>query len=162
MSLGQQQMMTDALKPLGMSFAPMWLSKLGASTVEAGGRWYMDVSHDLASPVAGKIFVKYGLGSVDILIQKALSNVLKRKEYIKSLSRGKTTMGLSGGTYGQMISGLFQAIKIYRENDADLIQKMIAQNDALTQDMAQRINGKSGDGLFDFIVQDMDEAFKTI
>ncbi|MBO0777940.1 MAG: phosphoenolpyruvate synthase, partial [Ktedonobacteraceae bacterium] len=162
MSLGHQQMMTDALKPLGLSFAPMWLSKLGASTVEAGDRWYMDVSHDLASPVAGKIFVKNGLGSVDTLIQKALSSVLKRKEYIKSLPRGKTTLGLSGGTYGQMVAGLFQAMKIYRENDASLIQKMIAKNDALTQNVAQRINGKSGDALFDFIVQDMDEAFKTI
>jgi len=96
------------------------------------------------------------------LIQKALYNVLKRKDYIKSLPRGKTTLGLSGGTTGQMVSGLFQAIKIYRENDAGLIQKIIAKNDALTQDVAQRINGKSGDGLFDFILQDMDEAFKTI
>src|SRR6266487_6059392 len=135
MSLGHQQMMTDALKPLGMSFAPMWLSKLGVTTVEAGDRWYMDVSHDLASPVAGKIFVKNGIGSVDILIQKALYNVLKRKEYLKSLSRGKTTLGLSGGTPGQMVAGLFQAMKIYRENDADLMQKMIAKNDALTQDV---------------------------
>ena len=130
--------------------------------VEAGGRFYMDVSHELASPMASKIFVKSGLGSVDILIQKALSNVLKRKDYLKSLPRGKTTLGLSGGTAGQMVSGLLQAIKIYRENDADLIHKMIAKNDALTQDMAQRISSKSGVGLFDFILQDMDEAFKTI
>lgn len=122
----------------------------------------MDVSHDLASPVVGKIFVKNGLGSVDMLIQKALSNVLQRKEYLKSLPRGKTTLGLSGGTTGQMVAGFLQAIKIYRENDADLIQKMIAKNDALAQDVARRINGKSGDGLFDFILQDMDEAFKTI
>ena len=115
-----QQMMTDVLKPLGMSLFPIWLSKLGMSAVEAGDRLYMDVSHDLASPVAGKIFVKNGLGSVDILIQKALYNVLKRKEYIKSLPRGKTTLGLGGGTPGQMVVGLFQAIKIYRENDAEL------------------------------------------
>ncbi|HZR38608.1 MAG TPA: PEP-utilizing enzyme, partial [Ktedonobacteraceae bacterium] len=148
--------------PFGLSFFPMWLSKLGATTVEAGDRLYMDVSHDLASSVAGKIFVKNGLGSVDILIQKALYNVLKRKDFIKSLPRGKTTLGLSGGTIGQLVSGLLQTIKIYRENDADLIQKIIAKNDALTQDMAQRINGKSGDGLFDFIMKDMDEAFKII
>ncbi len=162
MSLSHQQMMTDVITPLGLSFFPIWLSKLGASTVEAGDRMYVDVSYDLASPVARKIFVKNGLGSVDMLIQKALENVLNRKEYLKSLPRGKTTLGLSGGTIGQMVSGLLQAIKIYRENDADLIQKMIAKNDALTQDVAQRINGKSGDDLFDFILQDMDEAFKTI
>lgn len=162
MSLGHQQMMTDVMKPLGLSFFPIWLSKLGASTVEVGGRPYMDVSHDLASPVAGKIFVKSGLGSVDMLIQKALSNVLKRQEYLKSLSRGKTALGLSGGTTGQMVSGLLQTIKIYREDDADLISKMSAKNDALTQEVARRISGTSGDGLFAFILQDMDEAFKTI
>jgi phosphoenolpyruvate synthase/pyruvate phosphate dikinase len=162
MSLSHQQMMTDAIKPLGLSFFPLWLSKLGASTVEAGDRMYMDVSHDLASPVAGKMFVKNGLGSVDMLIQKALSNVLKRKEYIKALPRGKTTLGLNGGTIGQMVAGLFQAIKIYRKNDADLMQQMIAKNDALTQDMAQRINGTSGEALFDFILKDMDAAFQTI
>jgi phosphoenolpyruvate synthase/pyruvate phosphate dikinase len=162
MSLSHQQMMTDAIKPLGLSFFPIWLRKLGVSSVEAGDRMYMDVSHDFASPIARKIFVKSGLGSVDILIQKALYNVLNRKDYIKALPRGKTTLGLNGGTIGQMVFGAIQAIKIYRENDTDLMQKIIAKNDALAQDMAQRINGKSGDDLFNFILQDMDEAFKTI
>ncbi len=161
MSLGHQQMMTDAMKPLSLSF-PSWLSKLGASVVEAGDRMYMDVSYNLASPLARKMFVKSGLGSVDTLIQKALYNVLKRKEYIKSLPRGKTTLGFTGGTIGQMVVGLFQAIKIYRENDADLMQKIITKNDALAQDMAQRINGKSGNDLFDFILKDIDESFQTI
>ncbi|HET8841370.1 MAG TPA: phosphoenolpyruvate synthase, partial [Ktedonobacteraceae bacterium] len=162
LSLSHQQMMTDTIKPLGLSFFPMWLSKLGQSTLEAGGRVYMDISHDLASPVASKIFIKNGLGSVDILIQKALYNVMKRQDYVKSLSRGKTTLGLSGGTVGQMISGLIQAIKIYRENDANLVEGIIAKNDALTQEVAQRIDSKSGDDLFDFILKDMDEAYQTI
>jgi rifampicin phosphotransferase len=161
MSLGHQQMMTDAIKPLSLSF-PSWLNKLGASTVEAGDRMYMDVSYDLASPLARKVFVKSGLGSVDTLIQKALYNVLQRKDYIKSLPPGKTALGLNGGTIGQMIVGLFQAIKIYRENDAHLVQKIIAKNDALAQEVAQRINSKSGDALFDFILKDIDETFKTI
>ncbi|QBD83356.1 phosphoenolpyruvate synthase [Ktedonosporobacter rubrisoli] len=162
MSLGHQQMMTDALKPFGLSFFPLWLSKLGATPVEAGDRPYLDISHDLASSVASKVFVKNGLGSVDPLIQKALFNVLKRKDLIKSLPRGKTTLGFSGGSLGDLISGLFQMLKIYRENDAHLIAKIIAQNDVLTQDVAQRISHKSGESLFDFILQDMDEAFKTI
>src|SRR5579884_7141 len=162
MSLGHQQMMTDVMKPLGLSLFPIWLSKLGQSPVVAGGRLYLDISHDLASPVAGKIFVKNGLGSVDRLTQKALLNVLQRKDYLKTLPRGKTTMGLSGGTFGQLISGLLQAIKIYRENDANLIHTIMAKNDALAQELAQRIDGKSGEDLVDFIVRDIDEAYKTI
>ncbi|MEL7565644.1 MAG: phosphoenolpyruvate synthase [Dehalobacterium sp.] len=163
MSLAHQQMMTDAMKPLGMSFFPIWLKKItSAPMVEAGGRMYMDVSYELASSMASKIFVKSGLGSVDILIQKALTNVLKRKNYIKTLARGKTTMGLSGGSMGQVVSGFMQSRKIERENDAHLLHKIIAKHDAQVHDLEQRINNKTGAGLFDFILQDMDEAYKSI
>ena len=72
--------------------------------VEAGGRMYMDVSFQLASPM-GRV-VKGGLGSVDILIQKALTNVLKRKDSLcQNLARGKATMGLNGGTIGRIVAG---------------------------------------------------------
>ena len=95
MSLAHQQMMTDVMKPLGISLFPTWMKKLSNDPiVEAGGRMYMDVSFQLASPMGRKIFVKGGLGSVDILIQKALTNVLKRKDYIKTLPRGKDDDGL--------------------------------------------------------------------
>jgi pyruvate,water dikinase len=43
-----------------------------------------------------------------------------------------------------------------------IIRKIIAKHDALVRDLEQRINGKSGVGLFDFILQDMDEAYKPI
>ncbi|MFZ5967277.1 MAG: phosphoenolpyruvate synthase [Bacillota bacterium] len=163
MSLGHQQMMTDVMKPLGMSLFPIWLKKItSAPMVGAGGRIYMDVSYELASPTASKIFVKSGLGSTDILIQKALYNVLKRKDYIKTLARGKTTMGLSGGSMGQVVSGFMQSRKIERENDAGLLHKVFAKHDAQVRDLEQRINGKTGADLFDFILQDMDEAYKSI
>jgi len=163
MSIAHQQMMTDAWKPLGLSLFPLWLKKISNDPmVDAGGRPYMDVSPELASPMSRMFFVNSGLGSSDVPIQKALSNVLKRKDYVKTLPRGKTTMGLSGGTMGQMISGLFQARKIERENDAGLIHKMIAKHDALVRDMEQKINRVSGDALFDFVIQDMDEAYKAI
>jgi len=163
MSFGHQQMMTDVMKPLGMSFFPIWFKKItSAPLAEAGGRIYIDVSYELASPVAGKIFVKSGLGSVDPLIQKALTNVLKRKDYIKTLARGKTSMGLSGGSLGQVVSGFLQARKIERENDAGLLRRVFAKHDAQVRDLEQRIGGKTGTDLFDFILQDMDEAYKSI
>jgi pyruvate,water dikinase len=163
MSLAHQQLMTDAMKPLGPSFFPIWLRKITSDPmVEAGGRMFMDVSYELSSLTSSKIFVKSGLGSTDILIQKALYNVLKRKDYIKSLARGKTTMGLSGGSMGQIISGLMQSRKIERENDAGLLRKIIDKHDSQVRDLEQRIQGKSGAGLFDFILQDMDEAYKSI
>jgi rifampicin phosphotransferase len=164
MSLGHQQNMTDVWKPLGLSLFPIWLKKLSSDPmVEAGDRPYVDVSPELASPMSRKIFVNTGLGSTDVLIQKALNNVLQRKDYIKTLYHGKaSSLGLNGGSIRNMVSGLFQARKIERENDADYIQKLIAKHDALVRDMEQRIHNVSGAGLFDFILRDMDEAFKTI
>jgi ammonia channel protein AmtB len=43
-------------------------------------------------------------------------------------------VGLNGGTVGQMVAGLFQAREIKRENDAGLIDKIIALNDAQVSD----------------------------
>ena len=36
------------------------------------------------------------------------------------------------------------------------------KNNALARDVEQRINGKSGEGLLDFILQDMNQVFKSI
>ena len=44
-SVGHQQMMTDAMKPLGLSF---WLLTTPAPMVEAGGRLFVDVTQRLA------------------------------------------------------------------------------------------------------------------
>ena len=51
-SVGHQQMMTDPMKPLGLSF---FLLTTRAPMRKAGGRLFVDVTHDLASPAAGKI-----------------------------------------------------------------------------------------------------------
>ena len=50
-SVGHQQMMTDAMKPLGLSF---WLLTTPATMRTAGGRLFVDVTPMLASPAAGK------------------------------------------------------------------------------------------------------------
>jgi pyruvate,water dikinase len=164
MSLAHQQMMTDVWMPFGLSFFPIWLRKLSSDPlVSAGGRPYVDVSPELTSLTARKTFVNRGLGSVDPLIQKALLNVLERKDYIKTLYRGKASVGgLSGGSIRDLLTGLIQAIKIYRKDDPNYMQNLIAKNDALAQDVEQRIDGKSGANLIDFILQDMDEMYKLL
>jgi pyruvate,water dikinase len=164
MSLAHQQMMTDVSKPFGLSFFPIWLKKLSRDPlVDAGGRPYVDVSPELTSPTARNTFVNRGLGSVDPLIQKALQNVLSRKDYIKTLYHGKSSVGgLNGGSIGNLLTGLVQAVKMYRKDDPEYMHDMIVQNDALAQELQQRIEGKTGAGLIDFILQDMDELFKTL
>ena len=48
-SVGHQQMMTDAMKPLGLSF---WQMTTPAPMAEAGGRLFVDVTQRLASPAS--------------------------------------------------------------------------------------------------------------
>ncbi|WP_312810911.1 phosphoenolpyruvate synthase [Sedimentibacter sp.] len=169
MSLGHQQMMTDTLKPLGMSIFRIWLRKLRATgmppgelMVEAGGRIYVDISHDIASPTGRKTFVKNGFGSVDVLMQKALYNLLKREDYIKSLPRGKSSMSMTGGATGQIFSGLIQARKIERENDTRLVQNIMTNHDEKVRNLELSIREKTGAGLFDFILEDMDVTYNDI
>ena len=48
-SVGHQQMMTDPMKPLGLSF---WQMTTPAPMAEAGGRLFVDVTQRLASPAS--------------------------------------------------------------------------------------------------------------
>ncbi|MGB9846600.1 MAG: PEP/pyruvate-binding domain-containing protein, partial [Desulfotomaculales bacterium] len=52
-SFGHQQMMTDAIRPLGMSFFQFLAENFPMR--KAGGRLFWEVTHDLASPVGRKI-----------------------------------------------------------------------------------------------------------
>ncbi len=48
-SVGHQQMMTDAMKPLGLSF---FLLTTNAPMRKAGGRLFVDATQQLASPAS--------------------------------------------------------------------------------------------------------------
>ena len=55
-SVGHQQMMTDPMKPLGLSF---YLLMTPAPMRKAGGRLFVDVTPMLASPVSRETVIKY-------------------------------------------------------------------------------------------------------
>src|SRR3954468_8306103 len=80
-SVGHQQMMTDPMKPLGIS---LWQLTAGRPMYEAGGRLFVDVTQVLASPAsrAGLLDV---LGKSEPLIGDALQAILERGDFIPSL-----------------------------------------------------------------------------
>lgn len=156
MSVGHHQMMTEAIKPLGMSFLHFLSFWWGENLKAAGGRFFKDLTHDLASPLR-KIIVS-GIGKADVLMQNALFSLLQRKDFVKSLPRGKGT--INQGTEG--LSGVIQAIKIYyQKNDVAIIEGLIAHNEALIRDMKQGTEKVSGNELFEFILQDTKELKKA-
>src|SRR5204863_602009 len=76
-SVGHQQMMTDPMKPLGLS---LWKLTSPAPMTEAGGRLFVDVTRQLGSPASRAGLVK-ALGRSDPLIGDALQAILERGDF---------------------------------------------------------------------------------
>ena len=152
MSFGHQQMMTDAMKPLGLSLFQLFSNEF--PLIQIGGRLYFDIAHDLASPTGQKIVVAAARG-MDPLMHSAIRNIIKRKAFMKSLPHGKKAFSMAGYfTWSLPI----QFIKIYRSNDASIVQTLMSRNEASNRDLQQRIANLSGDELYAFII----EAHKQI
>ena len=79
-SVGHQQMMTDAMKPLGIS---VWQLTSPAPMRDAGGRLFVDVTAALSAPATRAALVE-GLGRSDPLIGDALHTVLARADLVGS------------------------------------------------------------------------------
>ncbi|ATW23599.1 phosphoenolpyruvate synthase [Candidatus Formimonas warabiya] len=153
-SVGHQQNMTDAIRPLGMSMLQLLGTRFSTlSMPQAGGRWFLDVAHDLTSPIGRSMVL--AMGKSDPLIGNAIRSLIKRKDFMKSLSHGKKTIGL--GSSGLSWAFLVQTIKIYRKPDEAVIQSLMSRNEASVRDLQKRIAGLSGEELFTFIPEDFKE-----
>lgn len=153
MSFGHQQMMTDAMKPLGLSFFHLLSDDF--PLIPAGGRLFIDLAHDLASPMGRKVALM-ALSKIDPLMYNAIKELIKRKDFMRSLARGKRAFSMGSGyfTWGLAI----QFIKIYRSNDGSLVQTLMSRNEASVKGLEQRIADLSGDELFAFII----DAYKQL
>jgi len=80
-SVGHQQMMTDAMKPLGIS---VWQLTAGRPMYTAAGRLFVDVTGGLASP-ATRGWLLEGLGKSDPLIGDALQTIVDRGDFLPTL-----------------------------------------------------------------------------
>lgn len=75
-SVAHQQMMTDAMKPLGLSF---YLMTTPATMYTAGGRLFVDITQSLSAKVSRDMMVN-SLGQSDPLIKDALLTVINKKD----------------------------------------------------------------------------------
>jgi pyruvate,water dikinase len=141
-SVGHQQMMTDPIKPLGLS---VWQLTTPRPMSEAGGRLFVDVTPMLASP-ASRGSLLGALGKSDPLIRDALETVLDRGDFIPSLpSEGPAWTPPGGGS---------AAIP----TDPAIVTGLIARSQASLADLKRDIRTKSGPALFDFIVAHIQES----
>ncbi len=147
-SLGHQQMMTNAMKPLGLSFFQLLTDDF--PLIQAGGRLFIDLAHDLVTPVGRKIAFM-ALGKMDPLMHNAVKSLMKRKVFVKSLARGKRAFSMGSGYFSWALP--IQFIKVYRSNDGNLVQTLMSRNEESIRQLQQRIAALSGDELFAFIVE---------
>ena len=148
LSVGHQQMMTDPMKPLGLSF---YLLTTPAPMRTAGGRLFVDVTNMLASPNSRKAIIDTA-GKSDPLIKAALMTVVER-EYIKSLPNNeKVPNSIRNNT--DMLAEI--------ENNPTIVTDLIKSNQTSIEKLKQIILTKSGLDLFDFILEDLQELRKIL
>lgn len=146
-SVGHQQMMTDAMKPLGLSF---WLLTTPAPMRIAGGRLFVDVTHMVASPESRKMLVE-AMGQHDPLMKDALINIIERGDFIKSLPNDKQEQ--SSGKSNKSVPSADSRAQI--ENDPTIVSDLIKRSQTSIEELKQNIQTKSGSELFDFILEDI-------
>jgi pyruvate,water dikinase len=146
MSIGHTQMMTDAIKPLGMSFFEM----ISDSSMEKiGGRIFTDITHDLSSTM-GRSRLVMASGKQDPLIQNALKSLVEDKNFMASLPKGKRNV--KGGIF--TLGSILETIKISRNNDPSIIKELINEFEKDVRDIEQQLSKLSGNEALDFIIND--------
>jgi pyruvate,water dikinase len=146
LSVGHQQMMTDAMKPLGLSF---FLLTTSGTMQMAGGRLFVDITDKLADPVSQQAI----LGNSDPLTKDALLTVLDRPEF--SSSTGKINAS-PGSQSNKVISASGYRGKV--ENNPAIVTELIRSMETSLQELKKNIGDKSGPELFDFIRGDVQQA----
>jgi len=145
-SVGHQQMMTDPMKPLGLS---MWQLTALRPMYDAGGRLFVDVTQGLASPMsrAGLLEV---MGRGDPLIRDALETILDRGDFIPSLP--------DQGPAGPPAGGAPAPI----EADPGIVTDLIERSQASIATLQRDIRTKSGPARFDFLLEAFQEHKRVL
>lgn len=146
-SVGHQQMMTDAMKPLGLSF---WQMTTPAPMCEAGGRLFVDVTRRLAMPSSRDPFLEM-IGKSDPLLQNALQSVLDRGDFVSSVPDDEST-ALPPAV----------AATVLIEPDPAIVTELIAESERSVVGCQRQIEARSGPALFDFILADIQELRRRL
>jgi pyruvate,water dikinase len=154
-SVGHQQMMTDPMKPLGLSF--FQLTARGPKFKVGGGRLFVDVIKVLAS-TATRQNVLDVLGQSDPLIKDALVTLLERGDFIPSTSADHQTSFRIKSSRGLTAAEIAAPV----ENDPDIVRGLIEQSEANLAALREDIRDLSGPELLDFIRGNLDQFNKLL
>lgn len=146
LSVGHQQMMTEAMRPLGLSF---WQMTTPAPMAEAGGRLFVDVTRRVGTP-AGRAAMLAAIGRSDPLTGDALRSVLERDGFIALRPDDAAGEPFPGGE-GPML-----------DPDPGLVTELIARTQASIATAEHEIAPLAGPALLDFIRADLPELRRIL
>ncbi|HFK1790455.1 TPA: phosphoenolpyruvate synthase [Bacillus pacificus] len=150
-SVGHQQMMTDAMKPLGLSF---FLLTTNAPMRKAGGRLFVDATQQLASP-ASRDYLINTLGKSDPLVRDALTTIIERDHFITLLPDDEKE---------KIVSKSKQPVNSQSEieNDPAIVTNLIQNSEASIEELKRNMQTKSGTDVLDFILEDIQQLKKVL
>ncbi|GAB4014701.1 phosphoenolpyruvate synthase [Spirosoma migulaei] len=157
LSVGHQQMMTDAMKPLGLS---CWLLMTPPSTRIAGGRLFVDVTPMLTSTAGRKTIIDM-LGKFDPLVRDALTTIVERDDFIKSLPDNPDSYQKESDTGKSNQARPLPNYQALNEYDPTIVSELISRNQTAVESLTKNIQTKSGSDLFDFILEDIEQSKTT-
>ncbi len=140
LSVGHQQMMTDPMKPLGLS---VWLLTALTPMYEAGGRLFVDITRHLGSP-AGRAGLMGMAGKSDPLTGDALQTVIDRG-FIPSLPDAAPGGPPAGGAPAPI------------ETDPAIVTGLIERSEASIAALKRDIAARSGPALLEFLLEAVQE-----
>ena len=143
-SVGHQQMMTDPMKPLGISF---WQLTASVPMQPAGGRLFVDVSRHLASPTSRARLVA-GFVRSDPLTGDALRTIVERD--------------LVPLTADDAPAPRFTPPPDPIESDPAIVDELIAANRVSVAALRGEIESKTGPALIDAIFDDLPEMRRIL
>ncbi len=134
-SVGHQQMMTDAMRPLGLS---MWQLTAMVPMHEAGGRLFVDVTARLSRPTSRASLLEV-MGRGDPLTRSALETLLDRGDFVPSLP-DVAADGPASGPSAPL------------DTDPGIVTGLIERSRASIAALREGIRDKTGPELFDYLL----------
>ena len=144
--VGHGQMMTDPMKPLGLSLFQLIAAR---PMYAAGGRLFVDPTQQLASPGSRDALLEV-MGRGDPLIRDALTAILERGDFIEQAADAAKPPGRPAVAPTQI------------DDDPALVEDVIAHSEASLETLKREIQTKSGTDLVDFVFEDSQRLKRSL
>ncbi|MFI7604302.1 rifamycin-inactivating phosphotransferase [Micromonospora sp. NPDC049366] len=146
LSVGHQQMMTDPMRPLGLS---VWQLTAMAPMHEAGGRLFVDATRMLAAPASRAGFLAM-VGRSDPLSRDALQSVLDRPDFVLAAPDDVPAGPPAGGPPTPI------------ETDPAVVAELIERSEVSIAALRRDIATVTGPALFDFLLEAFQEHKRAL